>query len=285
MPDLTHQSHSRRGRVRRRPVLWGGLAVFVIWSVFPVYWMLVTALKTDLAIYRDQSLWPTHPVFDQFIKVFSHTNFLLYMLNSLMVSLAVTVLAMIIGVLASYAISRLSFKGRSLMARAVVTTYLVPASVLFIPFFQVLSQTGLIDNLEGLVVVYLTFTVPFAIWMMMGYMLNLPMELDEAALMDGCTRLQSLVHIILPMMLPAMAVVALFAFTNCWNEFLYALVFIGRDSQKTITVGLISLARGDTLPWGVMMAGALMGSIPAVLIYALSQKWVVSGLSAGAVKG
>ncbi len=285
MPSLTHQSRSRRGRPRRRPILWVGLSILVIWSLFPVYWMLVTALKTDLAIYRDPNLWPARPVMDQFSKVLSQTSFFLFMRNSLIVSVAVTVLATIIGVLAAYAISRLSFKGRSLMARSVVVTYLVPASVLFIPFFQMLSQAGLIDTLQGLMVVYLTFTVPFSAWMMMGYMLNLPAELDEAAMIDGCTRLQSLVHVILPMMLPAMAVVALFAFTNCWNEFLYALVFIGRDSQKTITVGLMGLARGDTLPWGVMMAGALMGSIPPVLIYAVSQKWVVSGLSAGAIKG
>jgi len=247
--------------------------------------MLVTALKTNLAIYRDASLWPAQPVLEQFSKALFQTNFLMYLRNSLTVTIVVTVLAMIIGVPAAYAISRLSFRGRSLMARSVVITYLVPASVLFIPLFQVLSELGLIDRLEGLVVAYLIFTVPFSAWMMMGYMLDIPVELDEAALVDGCNRLQSLIYIMLPLVLPALAVVALFAFTNSWNEFLYAMVFIGRDSQKTFTVGLIGLARGDTFPWGVMMAAALMGSIPPVLIYIVSQKWVVSGLSAGAVKG
>jgi multiple sugar transport system permease protein len=121
--------------------------------------------------------------------------------------------------------------------------------------------------------------------MVTGYFRGIPMELEEAALVDGCNRLQALVNVIMPISLPALAVVALFAFTNSWNEFLYALIFIGRDSQKTLTIGLIGLVRGDTFPWGPMMAASLMGSLPPILVYVISQKWVVTGLAAGSVKG
>ena len=151
--------------------------------------------------------------------------------------------------------------------------------------FQVIYSIGLIDNILGLMVTYLTFTVPFATWMMIGYFRNVPSELEDAALIDGCSRLQALVRIMVPIALPALAVVALFAFTLSWNEFLYALVFIGSDSQKTLTLGLIGLVRGDTFPWGPMMAASLLGTLPPMLVYLVSQRWVVSGLAAGSVKG
>jgi ABC-type glycerol-3-phosphate transport system permease component len=161
----------------------------------------------------------------------------------------------------------------------------VPGSLLFIPMFQVIYSIGLIDNIVGLMLTYLTFTVPFATWMMIAYFRNIPTELDDAALVDGCNRLQALAWIMVPIALPALAVVALFAFTLSWNEFLYALVFIGSDSQKTLTVGLIGLVRGDTFPWGPMMAASLLGALPPTLVYLVSQRWVVSGLAAGGVKG
>jgi ABC-type glycerol-3-phosphate transport system permease component len=209
----------------------------------------------------------------------------MYVRNSVSVTLVTTTLAMVIGTLAAYAIVRLSFAGRRWVARSVVVTYLVPGSLLFIPMFQVIYSIGLIDNIVGLMLTYLTFTVPFATWMMIAYFRNIPSELDDAALVDGCSRLQALVWIMVPIALPALAVVALFAFTLSWNEFLYALVFIGSDSQKTLTVGLIGLVRGDTFPWGPMMAASLLGALPPTVVYLVSQRWVVSGLAAGGVKG
>ena len=203
----------------------------------------------------------------------------------MLVTLVTTSLALVIGTLAAYAITRLSFRGRAWVARSVVVTYLVPGSLLFIPMFQVIYSLGLIDNIVGLMVTYLTFTVPFATWMMIGYFRNVPSELEDAALVDGCSRVQALVRIMVPIALPALAVVALFAFTLSWNEFLYALVFIGSDSQKTLTLGLIGLVRGDTFPWGPMMAASLLGALPPTLVYIVSQRWVVAGLAAGSVKG
>jgi multiple sugar transport system permease protein len=275
----------QHSRLVRRLVLSTGLVLFGTWTAVPLYWIVVTALKPNLLIYREPTLFPTQITGDHFVFVLTRTPFLLYVKNSLLVTLVTTGLAMLIGTLAAYAIVRLVFRGREWFARAAVVTYLVPGSLLFIPMFQVIYSLGLIDNIVGLMVTYLTFTVPFATWMMIGYFRNVPSELEDAALVDGCSRVQALARIMVPIALPALAVVALFAFTLSWNEFLYALVFIGSDSQKTLTVGLIGLVRGDTFPWGPMMAAALLGALPPTLVYVVSQRWVVSGLAAGSVKG
>ncbi len=272
-------------RLIRRVVLVGGLGIFAIWTSLPLYWIVVTSIKPNLLIYREPQLFPSQVTLDHFRFVLGQTPFLQYIRNSVSVTLVTTSLAMIIGTLAAYAIVRLSFAGRRWVARSVVVTYLVPGSLLFIPMFQVIYSIGLIDNIVGLMLTYLTFTVPFATWMMIAYFRNIPTELDDAALVDGCNRLQALAWIMVPIALPALAVVALFAFTLSWNEFLYALVFIGSDSQKTLTVGLIGLVRGDTFPWGPMMAASLLGALPPTLVYLVSQRWVVSGLAAGGVKG
>ena len=174
--------------------------------------------------------------------------------------------------------------GRTFVARSVIVTYLVPGSLLFIPVFQLAYQIGLTDKALGLVVIYMIGTVPFCTWLAISYFNTIPHELEDAAMVDGANRLQSLAFIILPLALPALAVIALFAFTNSWNEFLFALLLIGRDSEKTIPAGLAGLINGDVFQWGALMAGALITALPPVLIYVLAQRWVVSGLASGAVK-
>jgi multiple sugar transport system permease protein len=275
----------QHARAVRRLVLLAGLGFFGLWTVLPLYWIVVTAIKPQLLIYREPQLVPSQVTLEHFAFVLGQTPFLTYVRNSFTVTLVTTALSMVIGTLAAYAIVRLSFNGRTLMARAVFVTYLVPASLLFIPMFQVVYSLGLVDNIAGLMVTYLTFTVPFATWTMIAYFRNVPGELEDAALVDGCSRLQALARVMVPIALPALVVVALFAFTLSWNEFLYALVLIGSDSQKTLTLGLIGLVRGDTFPWGPMMAASLLGALPPTLVYVVSQKWVVSGLAAGSVKG
>jgi multiple sugar transport system permease protein len=275
----------QRARTTRRFVLGAGLLFFAIWTLTPLYWIVVTSIKPNLLIYREPSIVPSQVTLEHYQNVLFRTPFGLYVRNSFVVTIVTTVASVVIGTLAAYAITRLTFKGREWVARGVVVTYLVPVALLFIPMFQVVHSLGLMDNIVGLMVTYLTFTVPFATWMMIGYFKSVPFELEDAALVDGCSRLQSLAYIMLPMALPAVAVVALFAFTLSWNEFLYALVFIGSDSQKTLTLGLIGLVRGDTFPWGPMMAASLLGALPPVVVYIISQRWVVTGLSSGGVKG
>ncbi len=268
-----------------RTLLWGGLAFFTVWTVFPLLWIVTTSVKTDKELYQQATIFPTTFTWQHFDKILNQTKFLTYFKNSLMVSLLTMVLAMIIGVLAAYAISRLNFRGRLTMARATIVTYLVPGSLLFIPLFQIAYRLNLTDKALGLVVIYLVHSVPFCTWLIISYFNTIPYELEEAAMVDGATRVQALTRIVLPLALPALAVTGLYAFTGSWNEFLFALLLIGRDSQKTIPAGLAGLINGDTYQWGALMAGALISSIPPVLIYIAAQKWVVSGLAGGAVKG
>jgi multiple sugar transport system permease protein len=269
----------------QRTLLWGGLAIFTVWTLFPLLWIVTTSVKTNKELYQESTIFPRTFTWQHFDQIFNQTRFLTYFKNSLMVSTLTMVLAMIIGVMGAYAISRLNFRGRLTMARATIVTYLVPGSLLFIPLFQIAYRLHLTDKALGLVVIYLVHSVPFCTWLIISYFNTIPYELEEAAMVDGATRVQALTKIVLPLALPALAVTALYAFTGSWNEFLFALLLIGRDSQKTIPSGLAGLINGDTYQWGALMAGALISSIPPVLIYIAAQKWVVSGLAGGAVKG
>lgn len=269
----------------RRIVLVLAGCFFAFWTLGPIYWIVVTSLKTEIQVYQQPRLVPATITLKNYHTILFESNFLLYIRNSLTVALVTTALSLLFGSLAAYALARLRFRGRRFVARAIVVSYLVPGGLIFISLFELLTELHLTDTLEGLMLSYLSFTLPFCTWLMFGYFRNIPVELEEAALVDGCTRVRALFRVILPLTLPAMVVVALYSFTQAWNEFLYALVFISSDSNKTFTVGLIGLVQGDTLPWGPMMAAASLGMIPPVIIYIIGQRWVVSGLAAGSVKG
>jgi multiple sugar transport system permease protein len=274
------------GRIVRSIVMVGGLGFFTAWTVFPLIWIVTTSFKTNKEIYSQTAgILPSTFTWQHYDKIFNGTKFLTYMKNSLLVSTLTTLVAMCIGVLAAYAISRLTFRGRTFMARTTIVTYLVPGSLVFIPLYQIAYQLNLTNKAVGLVVIYLVGTVPFCTWLAISYFNTIPYELEEAALVDGATRLQALARIVMPLALPALAVIALYAFTQSWNEFLFALLLISSDSQKTIPSGLAGLINGDTFQWGALMAGALISSLPPLLIYVLAQRWVVSGLAGGAVKG
>jgi multiple sugar transport system permease protein len=287
-----HQPATGRGfgtwlmrRGIRNAVLVVGLAVFAAWTLFPILWIVQTSIKPDRDLYRQVSLWPTRITDAHYVEVLRETPFPTYFRNSFLVAGATTAAAMLIAVLAAYAMTRLSFRGRTFVARATIVTYLVPPALLFIPLFQVAHQFALNDKAAGLIVVYLIFAVPFSTWLAISYFNTIPSDLEDAALVDGATRLQSLFSIFVPLALPALAVVALFTFTHAWNEFLFAYLLIGRDSQKTVPVGLAEFVVGDVFAWGPLMAGSLIASLPPVLIYMAAQRWVVSGLGGGAIKG
>jgi multiple sugar transport system permease protein len=231
------------------------------------------------------TLIPQTVIGDHYLEVLRDTPFLVWFRNSLLVALGTMTLAMAIAVLAAYALTRLSFRGRTVVARASIVTYLIPPSLLFIPLFQVAFQFGLSNRAAGLVIVYLIFSVPFATWLAISYFNTVPSDLEDAALVDGATRLQALRTVFIPLALPALAVIALYTFTLSWNEFLFALLLISRDSQKTVPVGLAEFVVGDVFAWGPLMAGSLIALLPPVLIYAAAQRWVVSGLAGGAIKG
>lgn len=273
----------------RRLLKWVGnalLVVMLVWTLMPFYWMVATSLKRDKEIYGfEATLIPRQPNLDAYRRLFAQTPFVKYLRNSTIIAVSTTVASLVLGCLGAYALARLRFRGRALIARGLIFTYLVPQSLLFIPLFAVMATLALTDTLKGLTLAYLGFTLPFCTWLLLGYFRSVPLELEEAALVDGCSRLGALVRIILPMSLPALAVVAFFSFTQAWNEFLYANVFVNSVDARTITTGLTLFIVEDVFFWGPMMAAACLATVPPVLVYLVFQRWVVKGLTLGAVKG
>jgi multiple sugar transport system permease protein len=264
----------------------GVLALMVLWTAIPFYWMIATSLKHDKEIYGyEATLIPERPTLANYATVFRETPYMLYLRNSVVVAVGSTVLSMIIAVLGAYAIARLDFPGRALLARGLVFTYLVPTSLLFIPMFAMMSMLRLTDSLYGLTIAYLGFDVPFCTWLLMGYFKSVPVELEEAARVDGCNRVSALVRVVLPMSLPALVVVTFFSFTHAWNEFLYAHVFTSTTSARTVTTGLVNFMSQDVFFWGPLMASTVMSALPPVLMFLVFQRWVVKGLTLGGVKG
>ncbi len=260
------------------------LAVFVVWTTVPFLWMLLTSFKTNKEIYEQFTILPRQIYLGHYVELLTG-KFSIWMKNSSEISLTVTALSIVLGSLAAYSVTRLRFAGRGVAARALIFAYLVPSSLLFIPLFKIVAGLDLGDTVQGLMLVYPTFTLPFCTWMLMSYFRSIPVELEEAALIDGCSRLGVLFRITVPLSLPAMAVVALFSFTQSWNEFLYALVFTNSLATRTVTVGLTQMLGEDVFYWGQMMAGAMITALPPVIMYTLAQRFVIQGLTGGAVKG
>jgi multiple sugar transport system permease protein len=261
------------------------LLIFTLWTVIPFLWMFLASIKTNKEIYD-----PNFTVFPKQVFLGHYYDLLtgpfgMWLRNSTIVSLTSTLVSLVLGSFGAYAITRLQFKGRKVIAIGLVGTYLLPASLLFIPLFQIIANVGMSDSIYGLMLVYPTFTLPFCTWLLMSYFRSIPVELEEAALIDGCGRLGVLFRIVLPLAAPALVVVALFSFTQGWNEFLYAFVFTSSLSSRTLTVGLTLMLGEDVFYWGKMMAGALITALPPVIMYTLAQRLVIRGLTVGGVKG
>ncbi|MEU7786614.1 ABC transporter permease subunit [Amycolatopsis sp. NPDC049159] len=260
-----------------------GLLGFVL---APLYWMTVTAFKSDDQIVaRTDDLWPTPWSTEQFTNLFTGRAFGTWYLNTILVSVASTVIALVCAALAGYALARLKFRGSESFTVTILLTYVMPGALLFIPLYQLMSGIGLNDSLWSLVLAYPTFTLPFATWLLVGYFKSIPADLEEAALVDGCTRFGAFRRIVLPLAKPGLLAVALFTLTNAWNEFLFAFVFITKDDYKTLPVGMQSMIFGDVVPQGQLAAASLLISIPVVLMYGFGQRFLTEGLTAGAVKG
>ena len=275
----------RRGVTVQRILLLAGVLLLLAWSLLPIYWIVVTSVKGEREIYAlPPTLIPGAPSLVNYATVLFKTRFPLFLRNSVAVALAATLLSVVIGTLGAYAVARMRFRGRATVARAVVAAYLLPPALLFIPLFVVLQTLGLIDTLAGLVLAYLTFTVPFATWMLIGYLRSIPAELDEAARIDGAGRLQVLWRVLVPVAAPGIVIVALFAFTQAWNEFLYALIYVYTDAARTLTSGLVGMMMGDVFIWGQLMAASTIAILPVLVIYIAAQRYLVEGLASGSVK-
>ncbi|MCC7371604.1 MAG: carbohydrate ABC transporter permease [Chloroflexi bacterium] len=257
------------------------------WTAFPFYWQLATSFRSDADLYTPVvALIPRAITFEHYYNVLfgARSQFGVQFVNSLIVALATTFIAIFLGAMGGYALTRLNFFGRAEMARLLVYAYLAPGTILFIPLYVMMNNFGLRDSLMGLVLAHLTFSVPFSTWMLMGYFKTLPVELEEAALVDGASRWTALWRIVLPLAAPAVVVCAVFAFTLSWNEFLYALVLVQAKDKMTAPIGLTSYVVGDQFYWGQMMAAATLVSVPPLALYLFGQRWVIQGWTAGAVK-
>ena len=276
---------------QRRWALWGSyaaLSVFVFLFLVPPFYMLVTSLKTSAEI-SEQKTNPwlvMHPTLANFISLITDANFQHFFLNSAKVTVCVVAVSMVVSVLGAFALARMRFFGSSLLATGIFLTYLVPDSLLFIPYFRIVGKLGLINNAWALVLIYPTLAVPFCTWIMIGYFASIPKELDEAALIDGASWLQILTRVFIPVAMPGIIAATIFAFTVSWGQFIYPLAFLYSSDQMVLTVGIISdLIRGDTFAWGKIMAGSLMAAAPPVVIYAFLMDYYIAGLTAGATKG
>ena len=262
------------------------LAVFVFVLLFPFYWMAITAFKpnNELLSREGNPFWVMAPTLDHVKKLLFDTAYPQWMWNTVLVSVVATFFSLAASVFAAYAIERLRFSGAKQVGLAIFLAYLVPPSILFIPLASVVFQLGLFDTRLALILTYPTFLIPFCTWLLMGYFRSIPYELEECALIDGATRWQILVKIVLPLAVPGLISAGIFAFTLSWNEFIYALTFVSSSEIKTLPIGVVTeLVEGDVYHWGSLMAGALFGSLPVAFIYSFFVEYYVSGMT-GSVK-
>ena len=262
------------------------LAIFLFVLLFPFYWMVITSVKPDSELLsRDGNpFWVIAPTLAHFKKLLFDTSYPEWLWNTVLVSVVSTVFSLFASVLAAYAIERLRFQGAKQVGLSIFLAYLVPPSILFIPLSAIVFQLGLFDTRWALILTYPTFLIPFCTWLLMGYFRSIPFELEECALIDGATRWQILVKIVLPLAVPGLISAGIFAFTLSWNEFIYALTFISSSEMKTVPVGVVTeLVEGDVYHWGPLMAGALLGSLPVAFVYSFFVEHYVSGLT-GSVK-
>jgi multiple sugar transport system permease protein len=259
---------------------------FLLFVLFPFIWIIITAFKSELQISQRVSIWWPEPwTLDQFNTLLNKTDYTLWFRNTVFVSTITTVLSVLFAALGGYALARLKFRGAGALTTVLLITYLLPASLMFIPMYRILTGVGAINTHMALILTYPTFLMPFATWVMLGYYRGIPEDLEEAAMIDGANRFGAFWRITLPLAMPALLAVTLFAFTNAWNEFLYAFIFLTSETLITLPVGLQKLVFADIYPYGQLMAASLIMSIPVVIMYIFAQRFVVEGLTAGSVKG
>jgi multiple sugar transport system permease protein len=271
--------------VRRKLFAYGVVVPFAIVLAFPFFWMAVTSLKDQGQVYDPTKTWDFKPTLVNYSYLFHHTGYLRWLKNSCFVGVMVVLITLLVALPAGYALARLSGRlGRSLGV-AIFLTYLVPPTLLFLPLSRVIANLNLEDRLWALILVYPSFTIPFAIWLLMGFFKSIPQELEDAALIDGCSRFGALVRIVFPVSIPGIITVVIFTFSLVLNEFVYAITFISSSTNRTLTVGVpTDLIRGDLYNWPGIMAAILIPSIPLALVYNAFLNRFIAGFTGGAFR-
>ena len=289
-PKYGSMSHDRKWALRWSYVF---LILFVIFFLTPPIYMLITSLKTSQEISSlHNPWWVFNPTLDNYRELIGSKQFQTFFINSALVAVIVVTTTMLISVPAAFALSRMKFWGSATLATGVFLTYLIPETLLFIPLFKMMAVFNELTGIQLInkwwvnLILYPTLTVPFCTWIMIGYFASIPKELDEAALIDGATWMQTLTKIFIPVALPGLIAATIFAFTVSWAQFLYPLAFTTSTDQLVLPVGIItSLIKGDIFNWGQIMTGALLGALPPLVIYAFLMDYYIAGLTAGATKG
>ena len=275
-------------RSLRETAFFFGVAFFVILAAFPFYWMVITAFKQNSDLYDVSNVpfWFNEPpTLEHLVYLFKETLFARWPLNSLVIGLCVTAITLVTAVPAGYSLARMTSRKGEALGIAIFLTYLVPPTLLFLPLSRIIAELGLQNSMWSLVLVYPTFTIPFCSWLLMGFFKALPPEIEEAAIVDGCSLFGAFIKMAIPLSLPAILTVVIFTFTLTLQEFVYALTFVSSSSQKPITLGVSTdLIRGDVFFWGEIMAGALIAALPVAIAYNLFLDRFISGITGGAVK-
>jgi len=277
------------GRIKKRRIL-EGLVVHVVVIVvllitlFPIYWMLVTSLKTQMEAFTLPPLWIFSPTIDNYLQIFSIRPFFHYIVNSLIISTSTVIFTLIIGTIAAFSLARFRFRGSDHIAMWFLSTQMIPPIAALIPFFLLLKRLYLLDTHLGLIMVYSTFTLPYIIWMMRGFIAEIPADIEESAMVHGCSRLQAFRKVIFPLILPGLVATGIFSFIICWNEFIAALVLTG-DDAKTLPVATIDFMSEQGIMWSQVCAAGTVMIIPILIMSSFVQKYMIRGLTYGAVKG
>ena len=276
-----------RGLKERTLRLYLPLAFFLVAMLFPFYWMAITSIKPNRELYsaKIMPLVVHQPTLKHYVDLLTQTSFLTWTYNTMLVAVITTAVSLVLGTMMAYPLARMNFPGAAVIAIGVAATYLVPQPLLFIPMADLINRLGLGNTLTAVMLTYPTLLIPFSAWLLMGYFKSVPRELEEAARIDGASRFQAMVRVVLPLCTPGLLSAGIFAFTLAQNEFLYALIFLTKSEIRTVPVGAITeLIRGDVFYWGQLMAAALLGSVPVAVIYSFFVDYYVAGLTAGSVK-
>ena len=261
------------------------LSLWLIFTIFPLYWMFLTSIRPVREVTQKIYYPKSNSTLDSYRSLFSQYDFTTYLRNSLVVSFAAATFVIFIGLMGAYALARYKFKGKSQIMLVFLVTQMIPALIALAPLYLLLSKVGLLNSLVGLTLAYVGGMVPFATIMLRGFLQRIPPELDEAALIDGCNRFTALFRVVFPVALPGIAATFIFAFVQCWNELFLAMVLIDSDGNKTFPVAMRSFIGAYYIEWGGLAAAVMIGIIPTVLIFAAMSKFMISGLTAGIVKG